>query len=693
MIFLTPLGGAFADRFPRRRLLLCTQLGMLLQALVLAGLTLSGQIQLWHIFVLSAANSVLLALDNPTRQALLPDLVRPEQLQSAVSLQSVVWSGSALFGPALGGLLLVPLNPGGLFLVNAVSYLAVLFALVALRGVPDQPHGVPDAVLPGVLNGLRYASRDGLTRTVLLLLVLVSLFGRSYQTLMPIFARDVLHVGPEGYGLLLAAPGAGAILGGFGLAAVRTPATTAPGPARRADGIQRAGGAVHGIPELPAGPGLAARRRRQQHRLHGDGFDPAAAAFAARIARASDESGHGRQYRHVADGRTAGGRGGDRSRRTGRGGRGSRRGASARPARCRWSGLARDRGWRDASGSRLVRANDAALLEPNPPARVAQTEPDALGQHAEKATRSGTAQCCTARHDRRPTTSVSCSRGRAPRGAMRHPPFLHQLPASPSPGCGAPESSSGQHEPGSGCSRSTTGAATGTEARPRNVAAPAARAGPRAPRSRTVTLHSTASSSSDCSKPPAKRRSAIAGSTRRSLHGGHAQYDPVQYVALRLYRRQSRSSCGPSGDSIRPHGSSRHVDFHIRVGAVPRAEHSERPPLAISLVLDRSGSMHGDKIVTARRAAIAVLEHLDERDRVAAVVFDDHIDVLQESTPVTPDARARLRAQLLAVEARGRTALHEGWLTGCQAITSATPEVGPTGAQPSCSRTGWRTLA
>jgi MFS family permease len=222
MIFLTPLGGAFADRFPRRRLLLCTQLGMLLQALVLAGLTLSGQIQLWHIFVLSAANSVLLALDNPTRQALLPDLVRPEQLQSAVSLQSVVWSGSALFGPALGGLLLVPLNPGGLFLVNAVSYLAVLFALLALRGVPDQPHGVPDAVVRGVLNGLRYASRDGLTRTVLLLLVLVSLFGRSYQTLMPIFARDVLHVGPEGYGLLLAAPGAGAILGGFGLAAVRT---------------------------------------------------------------------------------------------------------------------------------------------------------------------------------------------------------------------------------------------------------------------------------------------------------------------------------------------------------------------------------------------------------------------------------------------------------------------------------------
>jgi MFS family permease len=109
-----------------------------------------------------------------------------------------------------------------LFLVNAVSYLAVLWALVELKTVNDQPHARPDPVFSGVVNGLRYSSHDGLTRTVLSLLILGSLFGRSYQTLMPIFARDVLKVGPEGYGFLLAAPGAGAILGAFGLAAVRT---------------------------------------------------------------------------------------------------------------------------------------------------------------------------------------------------------------------------------------------------------------------------------------------------------------------------------------------------------------------------------------------------------------------------------------------------------------------------------------
>ncbi|MDQ3809160.1 MAG: MFS transporter, partial [Chloroflexota bacterium] len=222
MVFVTPIGGGIADRFPRRRLLACTQSGMLLQSLALAALTLAGHVQLWHIVVLAAANSVLLAVDNPTRQALLPDLVTREQLQSAVSLNSAVWAGAALLGPALGGVLLASLTPGGLFLLNAVSYLAVLYALVTLGSVADRPSPRPEPVLAGVVNGLRYSSRDELTRTVLLLLVVGSLFGRSYQTLMPIFARDVLAVGPEGYGLLLAAPGAGAIAGAFGLAAMRS---------------------------------------------------------------------------------------------------------------------------------------------------------------------------------------------------------------------------------------------------------------------------------------------------------------------------------------------------------------------------------------------------------------------------------------------------------------------------------------
>lgn len=115
-------------------------------------------------------------------------------------------------------------------------------------------------------------------------------------------------------------------------------------------------------------------------------------------------------------------------------------------------------------------------------------------------------------------------------------------------------------------------------------------------------------------------------------------------------------------------GSHRHVEFVVSVGSVPDAARTTRSPLAISLVLDRSGSMHGEKLDTARRAAIAVLDQLEDADRVAAVIFDKHIDVLQTGAPATTEVKARLRAQIAAVQARGSTALHEGWLTGCRVI-------------------------
>ncbi len=126
----------------------------------------------------------------------------------------------------------------------------------------------------------------------------------------------------------------------------------------------------------------------------------------------------------------------------------------------------------------------------------------------------------------------------------------------------------------------------------------------------------------------------------------------------------------PERRLIRPYGSFRHVDFHVKVQSQSAPEPRERPAVAIGLVLDRSGSMHGTKITTARQAAIAVLDRLDQRDRIAAVVFDDRIDVLQHAAPATAELRARLRTELSRVEARGSTALHEGWLTGCNAIAA-----------------------
>lgn len=120
-----------------------------------------------------------------------------------------------------------------------------------------------------------------------------------------------------------------------------------------------------------------------------------------------------------------------------------------------------------------------------------------------------------------------------------------------------------------------------------------------------------------------------------------------------------------------PHGASvRHVDYQIRVEKSATAPQTSRDPLTLALVIDRSGSMSGDKIVTAKRAALAVIDHLDERDTVAVVVFDDEITTVQSAARVTPEVKRRVRNELAKIEARGSTALYEGWLTGCKAIAS-----------------------
>jgi Ca-activated chloride channel family protein len=124
----------------------------------------------------------------------------------------------------------------------------------------------------------------------------------------------------------------------------------------------------------------------------------------------------------------------------------------------------------------------------------------------------------------------------------------------------------------------------------------------------------------------------------------------------------------PERRLIQQDGSFRHIDFHIQVDQVAGGTSAKRAPITVALVLDRSGSMQGEKIGIAKQAALAVLDRLDERDQAAVVVFDDRIDVIQAKAAVTPAFRANVRAALALIEARANTALHEGWLTGCKTI-------------------------
>ncbi len=221
MIVIPPLAGAIVDRVHRIRLLFFTQSMQAVTAMALAILTWLGKVQTWHILLASFVGAVLLAFDNPARQALIPDLVQPRDLLNALSLNSATYTGAALVGPALAGALLQPLGPGALFFINAVSFLAVIFALAAMTDVRTHRGGQTGSLRSSFRSGLSYAWHSRMIVALLILSALGGVFGRSYQNLLPVFGRDIWHAGAEGYGLLLSSAGGGALVGAFGLASFK----------------------------------------------------------------------------------------------------------------------------------------------------------------------------------------------------------------------------------------------------------------------------------------------------------------------------------------------------------------------------------------------------------------------------------------------------------------------------------------
>ncbi|BAY60734.1 major facilitator transporter [Calothrix brevissima NIES-22] len=221
--FLAPFGGVFVDRFSRYRTLIFTQVMAMIQSLALAALALTGVIQVWHIIALSLFQGFINALDAPARQAFVPELVeRREDLANAIAINSTMINGARLIGPAIGGLIIARIGAAYCFLIDGLSYIAVIAALLAMTIKPWQIPVNNGNPLQKVKEGFVYAFSFPPIRAILLLSTLVSLMGLQNTILVPIFAEEILKGGAETLGFLMAASGVGALSGGIYLATRQT---------------------------------------------------------------------------------------------------------------------------------------------------------------------------------------------------------------------------------------------------------------------------------------------------------------------------------------------------------------------------------------------------------------------------------------------------------------------------------------
>src|SRR5438552_9474810 len=220
-------GGVLADRVPKRTLILFTQSFSLLQAAVLWLLVATGTVQLWHIFVLAILLGITNALDMPTRQAFVSEMVGHEDLSNAVALNSSVFNMARIIGPGLGGLIIAWLGITPLFLLNALSFIPVLIGLAMIdtkrlhavaRPVVQQVTVAKTGAIRSIREGLAYIRQKPSVLLIIAVVGTISLFGINFNVVLPLFATDVLNVGPAGFGFISSAFGVGSLLSALWLA-------------------------------------------------------------------------------------------------------------------------------------------------------------------------------------------------------------------------------------------------------------------------------------------------------------------------------------------------------------------------------------------------------------------------------------------------------------------------------------------
>jgi MFS family permease len=218
IFLLAPVAGIVADRCNRHRTVITTQSVSMVLALILAGLTLGKQIRVWEIMVLASLLGVVNAFDIPARQSFLIDMVGREDLLNAIALNSSMFNSARIIGPAIAGILVASIGEGWCFLVNGVSYIAVIAGLLMMRLTRQAALQLGGSPIDNMVEGFRFARRTAPVRALLLLIGIVSVAAMPYTVLMPIFAGRVLHGGARQLGMLMGATGIGALIGALALA-------------------------------------------------------------------------------------------------------------------------------------------------------------------------------------------------------------------------------------------------------------------------------------------------------------------------------------------------------------------------------------------------------------------------------------------------------------------------------------------
>lgn len=212
-LLLSPSAGVIADRVPKRMMLVMTQISSMLLAFVLATDVFIGTVRPWHIVVLSFLFGAVNSFDAPTRQAFVVEMVERKDMANAIALNAVIFNTGRVIGPTLAGIGLALLGPGWCFSINGLSFIPVILGLMMMKVKPYVGAGTKDSTLKQFKEGLSYIRHNKTILTLLMLVAVSNLFAFSYATLLPAFAKDVLHKGPSGLGLMSASSGFGALVG------------------------------------------------------------------------------------------------------------------------------------------------------------------------------------------------------------------------------------------------------------------------------------------------------------------------------------------------------------------------------------------------------------------------------------------------------------------------------------------------